>query len=124
MSQDLKLSNILSLLKGKASDEGATLSGRMRKEARSLQKQDSKRSKKDKELELEAMDIVNEEGAGIPVSEYINLDDLSFKQAGHLNSNKKQWSLPPGSFEKARKGYDEVIVPATKAPAFGGNLSF
>ena len=125
MLEEPKLGAILATLKGKASDEGATISGRMAKEARSLAKQDSKRSKREKELQMEAMELVNDDGeVSAPVSEYINLEELSFKQGGHLNSNKKQWSLPPGSLEKNRKGYDEVIVPATKAPPFAGTPPF
>lgn len=123
MLEDPKLGVILARLKGKASDESATLGGRMAKEARSLAKQDSKRTKKERALEMEAMELVGDEGeAAVPVSEYINLEELAFKQGGHLNSNKKQWALPPGSFEKQRKGYDEVVVPATKAPPFAGIL--
>ena len=45
----------------------------------------------------------------------INLEELTFAQGGHLMANKK-CQLPEGSFRKQKKGYEEVHVPALKAP--------
>lgn len=73
----------------------------MRKEARDLAKQDSKRSQREREMAKEAMDIIGEQGTAIPVSEYINLEELAFRQGSHLMTNK-QCKLPEGSIETLR----------------------
>ncbi len=43
----------------------------------------------------------------------LELDLLAFHQGSHLMSNKK-CELPPGSFRTAKKGYEEVHIPALK----------
>ncbi len=35
--------------------------------------------------------------------------------------SNKQCKLPAGSYRKAKKGYEEVVVPAPKMPAFASN---
>jgi pre-mRNA-splicing helicase BRR2 len=40
----------------------------------------------------------------------VDIDSLIFQQGGHLMSNKKV-KLPPGSFKRAGKGYEEIHVP-------------
>ena len=43
----------------------------------------------------------------------VDLESMAFSQGGHLMSNKK-CKLPEGSFKRARKGYEEIHVPAPK----------
>jgi pre-mRNA-splicing helicase BRR2 len=43
----------------------------------------------------------------------VDLESMAFAQGGHLMSNKK-CKLPEGSFKRARKGYEEIHVPAPK----------
>lgn len=80
----------------------------MRREARNLAKQDSKRSQREREMAREAMDIVGEHGSAIPVSEYINLEELAFRQGSHLMTNK-QCKLPEGSLTSAIKQTTRLI---------------
>ena len=46
----------------------------------------------------------------------IDLEGMAFSQGGHLMSNKK-CKLPEGSFKRAKKGYEEIHVPAPKQRA-------
>ncbi|KAJ2939955.1 hypothetical protein O0L34_g6662 [Tuta absoluta] len=48
----------------------------------------------------------------------LQLEDLVFAAGSHFMANKR-CQLPPGSFRKQRKGYEEVHVPALKAKPFG-----
>ena len=43
----------------------------------------------------------------------VDLDSMAFSQGGHLMSNKKS-KLPDGSFKRAKKGYEEIHIPAPK----------
>jgi pre-mRNA-splicing helicase BRR2 len=43
----------------------------------------------------------------------VDLESMAFSQGGHLMSNKK-CKLPEGSFKRAKKGYEEIHVPAPK----------
>ncbi|KZT07923.1 putative RNA helicase [Laetiporus sulphureus 93-53] len=43
----------------------------------------------------------------------VDLESMMFSQGGHLMSNKK-CKLPEGSFKRAKKGYEEIHVPAPK----------
>jgi pre-mRNA-splicing helicase BRR2 len=43
----------------------------------------------------------------------VDLESMAFSQGGHLMSNKKG-KLPDGSFKRAKKGYEEIHVPAPK----------
>jgi len=43
----------------------------------------------------------------------VSLDSMAFSQGRHLMSNKK-CKLPDGSFKRAKKGYEEIHVPAPK----------
>ncbi|XP_041988787.1 putative U5 small nuclear ribonucleoprotein 200 kDa helicase [Aricia agestis] len=47
----------------------------------------------------------------------LQLDDLVFAAGAHFMANKR-CQLPPGSFRKQRKGYEEVHVPALKPKPF------
>jgi hypothetical protein len=100
-------------LKGKAPSKSTTLHGRVEKEAR-----ESRRSQRAREkLERVAMEVLEDQDAGIPISEYIDLESLAFQQAGHLMSNK-QCKLPQGTLKRSKKGYEESSVPALKPPRF------
>lgn len=77
-------------------------------------KKDSRR-RREAALKREAMDIV--EQSAVPVSQFLDLDDIAFDQGSHLMTNKKP-SLPEGSYHKQKRGYEEVVVPAPKMPAF------
>jgi pre-mRNA-splicing helicase BRR2 len=48
---------------------------------------------------------------------------MIFSQGGHLMSNKTT-KLPQGSFKRAKKGYEEIHVPAPKSkPVTTGELA-
>ncbi|XP_063371470.1 U5 small nuclear ribonucleoprotein 200 kDa helicase [Cydia amplana] len=47
----------------------------------------------------------------------LQLEELVFAAGAHFMANKR-CQLPPGSFRKQRKGYEEVHVPALKPKAF------
>eukprot|EP01129_Flabellula_baltica_P012165 TRINITY_DN5448_c0_g2_i1.p1 TRINITY_DN5448_c0_g2~~TRINITY_DN5448_c0_g2_i1.p1 ORF type:complete len:2132 (-),score=479.57 TRINITY_DN5448_c0_g2_i1:7-6402(-) len=109
MSSNPDSAMVLAELKGINTDTG--IETRMKQEARALQKLRSN--------ETEAMKIV-ESGGMLAPSEYIDLDELSFKQGGHLMSNKR-CKLPEGSYQNIHTGYQEVIIPAPVAPKFDQN---
>eukprot|EP01114_Cavostelium_apophysatum_P007654 TRINITY_DN197_c0_g1_i3.p1 TRINITY_DN197_c0_g1~~TRINITY_DN197_c0_g1_i3.p1 ORF type:complete len:2134 (+),score=829.11 TRINITY_DN197_c0_g1_i3:506-6907(+) len=50
----------------------------------------------------------------------LDLEAISFQSGGHLMTNK-QTNLPPGSFRKSQKGYEEFHIPALKQPPFEDN---
>ncbi|CAB3262336.1 unnamed protein product [Arctia plantaginis] len=50
----------------------------------------------------------------------LQLEDLMFAAGAHFMANKR-CQLPPGSFRKQRKGYEEVHVPALKPKPFDEN---
>ncbi|XP_028032318.1 putative U5 small nuclear ribonucleoprotein 200 kDa helicase [Bombyx mandarina] len=50
----------------------------------------------------------------------VQLEDLVFAAGSHFMANKR-CQLPPGSFRKQRKGYEEVHVPALKPKPFEEN---
>nr|XP_026489402.1 putative U5 small nuclear ribonucleoprotein 200 kDa helicase [Vanessa tameamea] len=50
----------------------------------------------------------------------LQLEELVFAAGSHLMANKR-CQLPPGSFRKQRKGYEEVHVPALKPKPFEEN---
>ncbi|KAL2915246.1 Pre-mRNA-splicing helicase BRR2 [Polyrhizophydium stewartii] len=60
------------------------------------------------------------EASAAPRGTVIDLEALAFDQGGHLMSNKR-CKLPEGSFKRAKKGYEEVHVPAPKPSAMGAN---
>ncbi|KAJ2934391.1 hypothetical protein H1R20_g2701, partial [Candolleomyces eurysporus] len=53
-------------------------------------------------------------GSTVQPKRTVDLESLVFSQGGHLMSNKK-CKLPEGSFKRARKGFEEIHVPAPKA---------
>lgn len=50
-------------------------------------------------------------GSTVQPKRTVDLESMAFSQGGHLMSNKK-CKLPEGSFKRARKGYEEIHVPA------------
>ncbi|KAJ7709781.1 Sec63 Brl domain-containing protein [Mycena rosella] len=52
-------------------------------------------------------------GSTLQPKRMVDLESMAFSQGGHLMSNKK-CKLPEGSFKRARKGYEEIHVPAPK----------
>ncbi|KAF7294831.1 putative ATP dependent RNA helicase [Mycena indigotica] len=55
-------------------------------------------------------------GSTLQPKRTVDLESMIFSQGGHLMSNKK-CKLPEGSFKRARKGYEEIHVPAPKKKA-------
>ncbi|KAF7797360.1 hypothetical protein EIP86_008555 [Pleurotus ostreatoroseus] len=54
-------------------------------------------------------------GSTVQPKRTVDLEGMAFSQGGHLMSNKK-CKLPEGSFKRAKKGYEEIHVPAPKKP--------
>ncbi|KAI0312601.1 hypothetical protein OF83DRAFT_1066919 [Amylostereum chailletii] len=52
-------------------------------------------------------------GSVVQPKKMVDLESMAFSQGGHLMSNKRV-QLPDGSFKRAKKGYEEVHVPAPK----------
>jgi len=50
-------------------------------------------------------------GSTLQPQRTVDLESMAFSQGGHLMSNKK-CKLPDGSFKGARRGYEEIHVPA------------
>lgn len=78
-----------------------------------------------KGAKAEAMDVDEAKPAAVPKTatlapgstvqpkRTVDLESMAFSQGGHLMSNKK-CKLPDGSFKRAKKGYEEIHVPAPK----------
>lgn len=66
-----------------------------------------------------AADVLDAAGAGAAGSgrKIVELDALAFAQGSHFMSNKR-CELPAGSYRSAKKGYEEVHIPALKPKAF------
>lgn len=61
-------------------------------------------------------------GSTLQPKRTVDLESMAFSQGGHLMSNKK-CKLPDGSFKRAKKGYEEIHVPAPKQkPVNDGDL--
>ncbi|KAG7088489.1 hypothetical protein E1B28_012477 [Marasmius oreades] len=61
-------------------------------------------------------------GSTVQPKKTVDLESMAFSQGGHLMSNKK-CKLPEGSFKRAKKGYEEIHVPAPKSkPTAAGEL--
>ncbi|KIM78188.1 hypothetical protein PILCRDRAFT_824660 [Piloderma croceum F 1598] len=61
-------------------------------------------------------------GSTVQPKRTVDLESMAFSQGGHLMSNKK-CKLPDGSFKRARKGYEEIHVPAPKQkPPVAGEI--
>ncbi|KIM35850.1 hypothetical protein M413DRAFT_449581 [Hebeloma cylindrosporum] len=61
-------------------------------------------------------------GSTLQPKRTVDLESMAFSQGGHLMSNKK-CKLPDGSFKRAKKGYEEIHVPAPKQkPVTEGEL--
>ncbi|KAI0258389.1 Sec63-domain-containing protein [Gloeopeniophorella convolvens] len=53
-------------------------------------------------------------GSVVQPRKTVDLESMAFSQGGHLMSNKTT-KLPQGSFKRAKKGYEEIHVPAPKS---------
>ena len=53
-------------------------------------------------------------GSVVQPKKIVDLESMAFSQGGHLMSNKTT-KLPQGSFKRAKKGYEEIHVPAPKS---------
>ncbi|KIY53142.1 putative RNA helicase [Fistulina hepatica ATCC 64428] len=79
--------------------------------------------------ESEAMDVDSEAPAKkasqvpshVVPQRTVDLESMAFSQGGHLMSNKK-CKLPEGSFKRAKKGYEEIHVPAPKKAPTSADL--
>jgi pre-mRNA-splicing helicase BRR2 len=61
-------------------------------------------------------------GSVVQPKKTVDLESMAFSQGGHLMSNKTT-KLPQGSFKRAKKGYEEIHVPAPKSkPVATGEL--
>lgn len=61
-------------------------------------------------------------GSTLQPKRTVDLESMAFSQGGHLMSNKK-CKLPEGSFKRAKKGYEEIHIPAPKQkPVTDGEL--
>lgn len=61
-------------------------------------------------------------GSVVQPKKTVDLESMIFSQGGHLMSNKTT-KLPQGSFKRAKKGYEEIHVPAPKSkPVTAGEL--
>jgi pre-mRNA-splicing helicase BRR2 len=56
-------------------------------------------------------------GAAAAGRKLLELDALAFASGSHFMANKR-CELPPGSYRSAKKGYEEVHIPALKPKAF------
>lgn len=61
-------------------------------------------------------------GSTLQPKRTVDLESMAFSQGGHLMTNKK-CKLPEGSFKRAKKGYEEIHVPAPKQkPVIEGEI--
>ncbi|KAI5640821.1 sec63 brl domain-containing protein [Phthorimaea operculella] len=102
MSKQPALQRILAQLDtGKGADEN-------------METQSSEAPRKRHKSEVET---VESGGTVAGARKVLQLEDLVFAAGSHFMANKR-CQLPPGSFRKQRKGYEEVHVPALKAKPF------
>ena len=73
-----------------------------------------------KKLRLDAQKRREKELGASTHRKVLELDALAFHQGSRLMANAK-CELPEGSFRTQKKGYEEVHVPAMKAPPFAEN---
>ena len=83
----------------------------VRKEAAQLSKLSKDKQVINEEM-LGAIEI-NDEDFNKISKKIIDLDSLVFVNGAHHMSNEK-CQLPDGSYRQAKKGYDEVYIPAVK----------
>lgn len=106
MSSDPELLPYLTMLE--STDEKSDLGAKERT---------GKRAAKEKESDMEPDE---ENLAQLSKVEMLDLEDLVFAQGSHFMANKR-CQLPEGSFRRARKGYEEIHVPALKPKPFDDN---
>ena len=108
MKADPVASNILAAMRGtraSARERQTATEQKIREEARKL---------RGEVAEARAQDTGVAVAAG---RQLLELDALAFAQGSHFMSNKR-CELPPGSFRSAKKGYEEVHIPALKPKPF------
>ncbi|XP_015785684.1 U5 small nuclear ribonucleoprotein 200 kDa helicase [Tetranychus urticae] len=106
MSSDPELLPYLTMLE--STDEKSDLGAKERA---------AKRAAKEKESDMEPDE---ENLAQLSKVKMLDLEDLVFAQGSHFMANKR-CQLPEGSFRRARKGYEEIHVPALKPKPFDDN---
>jgi pre-mRNA-splicing helicase BRR2 len=111
MSQDPKLATILDALQIKKGDKSTSFQRSVQKDTAEYSKQTDKDRKAAGSTSAELFSPEHRP------PKMLDLDSLTFQQGSHVMSNKKV-KLPPNSFRQAKKGYEEVHIPAMKAPAF------
>ena len=70
-----------------------------------------------RKLRGEVAEMRTQGGPAAAGRQLLELGALAFVQGSHFMSNKR-CELPPGSFRSAKKGYEEVHIPALKQPPF------
>ena len=91
--------------------------------ATTIQSSKSKNLEKSLKAEARKLRALVDQGDAAGLEEkhkMLDLEDLTFQTGGRLMSNKR-CKLPEGSFRTAKKGYEEVHVPAVKAPPFSSS---
>eukprot|EP00118_Oscarella_pearsei_P003355 m.13994 g.13994 ORF g.13994 m.13994 type:complete len:2136 (+) comp25397_c0_seq1:78-6485(+) len=106
MALDAELLPVLQALNAMESDD-LVQEERARKAAQ-------RKSKVESGLEAEDAQM---EKKGTLAKKVLDLEDLKFTQGSHFMANRK-CTLPDGSYRKAKKGYEEIHVPALKAKPF------
>ncbi|CAK0763687.1 DExH-box ATP-dependent RNA helicase DExH12 [Coccomyxa viridis] len=96
---------MLNATRASARERQGEIERKIRAEARKLRQGDA----------AEAGQEMN--GAATQGRAQVDLEDLSFKGEGHFMSNRKV-NLPQGSQRNSFKEYEEILVPASKPPAF------
>ncbi|KAK2163706.1 hypothetical protein LSH36_75g12085 [Paralvinella palmiformis] len=74
-------------------------------------RQAARQSRVDADIEATDVDV----GGALESTNVLDLEDLTFALGSHLMANKR-CQLPEGSYKLAKKGYDEIHVPALKQP--------
>ena len=69
------------------------------------------------EVAADVADAANGHETAAAGRKMLELDALAFAQGSHFMSNKR-CELPAGSYRSAKKGYEEVHIPALKPKAF------
>ena len=92
-------------------DRRSAVERSIREEARRLRRESASEEVRD------ATNPAYRGSTAAPGRHMLDLDALAFSQGAHFNS-AKQTAAPPGSYRIVQKGYEEVHVPALKAPPF------
>jgi len=116
MSEVLELIQRSRLKTDEIFTETKQLEARVRKETADLARM-RKAEAEASVLTADMLAAVPEAGKARVGRNTLDLEAITFAAGGHLMANRK-CHLPPGSFRVAKKGYEEVHVPALKAKPF------